>query len=157
MEQQIKLKKIYGDVFFTATRKQDNAYIYARWFGVQSVETVKEGGYKLLEMIMEKPCRMLLNSNKNVVGSWDMALEWAEVEWAPQMRSAGLRYLAQVVPSSIFASLTIDSLVLRIGDEFEIRTFEEEADAEAWLKSVGAQKPKYGFFRSADGDIGSPQ
>ena len=130
------MSKIYGDVFFTASRMEDNAYIYARWFGVQSVETVMQGGYKLLEMMQARPCARLLNSNKNVIGSWDMALDWAEHEWAPQMRVAGLRYLAQVVPSSIFAMITIENLVRQIGNEFEVRMFNEDAEAEAWLLSV---------------------
>ena len=138
MEQQVTLSKIYGDVFFTASRMEDNAYIYARWFGVQSVETVMQGGYKLLEMMQARPCASLLNSNKNVIGSWDMALSWAENEWAPQMRAAGLRYLAQVVPSSIYATFSIENLIQRIDDTFEIRTFEEEEEAAAWLQVVGS-------------------
>ena len=132
------MSKIYGDVFFTASRMEYNAYIYARWFGVQSVETVMQGGDKLLEMMQAKPCVRLLNSNKNVIGSWDMALSWAENEWAPQMRAAGLRYLAQVVPASIYATLSIENLIQRIDDNFEIRTFEEEEEAAAWLQVVGS-------------------
>ncbi|GAB3197731.1 hypothetical protein ABID22_000772 [Pontibacter aydingkolensis] len=140
MEQKIELKKVFGDVFFTAERVGENAYVNAQWFGVQSVETVKEGGYKMLEMMLEKPYAKLLNSNKHVLGSWDMALEWAENEWAPQMKKAGLRYIAQVVPSSIYATLTIESLIHKIDDQFEIRTFEDDEDAKAWLLSVEAMK-----------------
>jgi hypothetical protein len=136
MEQQVELRKVFGDVYFKAKRMPGNAFIYAQWFGVQSVETVIKGGNKVLEMIQDQPCAKLLNSNKNVIGSWDMALEWAENEWAPQMRAAGLRYLAQVVPSSIYATMTIENLIQRIGDTFEIRTFEEEAQAQAWLESI---------------------
>ncbi|RDV13032.1 hypothetical protein DXT99_21900 [Pontibacter diazotrophicus] len=136
MKEQVALQKVYGDVFFTARTIEGNAFIYAQWFGVQSVETVKEGGYKLLDMIKEQPCSKLLNSNKHVIGSWDMALDWAENEWAPQMKAAGLKYLAQVVPSSIYATLCIESLIQQIDSEFEIRMFEEDADAEAWLLSL---------------------
>lgn len=135
MEEQVTLEKVFGDVFFTARRMEGNAFVYAQWFGVQSIETVKEGGYKLLDMVKEQPCSKLLNSNKQVIGSWDMALEWAENEWAPQMRAAGLKYLAQVVPTSIYATLTIQNLLQHIDDTFEIRTFEDDADAEAWLLS----------------------
>lgn len=137
MEEQVTLEKVFGDVFFTARRMEGNAFIYTQWFGVQSVETVKEGGYKMLDMIKEQPCPKLLNSNKEVIGSWDMALEWAENEWAPQMRAAGLKYLAQVVPTSIYATLTIQNLIQHIDGTFEIRTFENDADAEAWLLSLG--------------------
>jgi hypothetical protein len=136
MEQQVKLSKVFGDVYFTAERMPGNTFIYARWYGVQSVETVMKGGYQLLDMMQQKPSAKLLNSNKNVIGSWDMALEWAENEWAPKMRGAGLRYLAQVVPTGIYANLSIESLIQRIDDTFEIRTFPEEAQAEAWLASL---------------------
>jgi hypothetical protein len=138
MEQQVALRKVFGEVYLRVDRRPDNAFIYAQWFGVQSIETVMEGGYKLLEMMHSKPCAKLLNSNRNVIGSWDMALAWAENEWAPQMRAAGLRYLAQVVPSSIYATLTIENLIQRIDEEFEIRTFEEDGHAEEWLLSVSA-------------------
>jgi hypothetical protein len=136
MKQQVELRKVFGDVFFTATRLHDDAILYAQWFGVQSVETVKEGGYKLLDIIKETPYTKLLNCNKNVVGSWDMALEWAENTWTPSMREAGLRYLAQIVPTSIYATLTIETLIQRIDKEFEIRIFEDVEEAEAWLRSV---------------------
>ncbi|MFT2009103.1 hypothetical protein ACMA1I_10550 [Pontibacter sp. 13R65] len=136
MEQQVELKKVFGDVFFKAKRINNGSILYAQWLGVQSVETVKEGGYKLLEMIKENPCSKLLNSNKNVVGSWDMALDWAEDTWTPLMKDAGLRYLAQVLPTSIYATFTIENLIQRIDKDLEIRIFEEDAAAEAWLRSV---------------------
>jgi len=136
MERQVELKKVFGDVYFRARFMPDNAFINAQWQGVQSVETVKQGGYKLIEMIKESGCTKLLNSNKNVIGSWDMALEWAENEWTPQIKAAGLRYLAQVIPSSIYASMTIESLIQSIDNEFEIRTFDNDESAEAWLRSV---------------------
>lgn len=139
MEQKVELKKVFGDVYFTAERVGNNSFIYAQWFGVQSVETVKEGGYKLLEMMRENPCPKLLNSNKNVIGSWDMALDWAQNEWAPQMKKAGLRYLAQVVPSSFYATMTIENLIQKIDRDFEIRTFEKDTDAIAWLDSIIAE------------------
>ncbi|ALI98031.1 hypothetical protein [Rufibacter tibetensis] len=131
MEDQVELKRVFGDVYFRARRDQNTSIVYAHWYGSQAVETVKAGGYKFLEMIKEKPYRKLLNSNEHVIGSWDLALEWAQNEWAPQMRKAGLRYLAYVVPTTIYASMTMEMLIQRIDDEFEIRN--KEADAEAWL------------------------
>lgn len=136
MEQQVELKKVFGDVFIRIKIMPGDAFIFAHWQGVQSAETVMQGGYKIIEMLQASSCTKLLNSNKHVIGSWDMALEWAENVWAPEVRAAGLRYLAQVVPTSIYASMTIESLIQRIDSDFEIRTFEDEALAEAWLRSV---------------------
>jgi hypothetical protein len=136
MEEQIRLKKIFGDVFFTADRINGGSILYAQWFGVQSIETVKEGADIMLQVIHETPYTKLLNSNKNVIGSWDMALDWVENTWTPLMKKAGLRYVAQVIPTSIYATLTIENLIQRIDKNFEIRIFEEDAAAEAWLRSV---------------------
>lgn len=136
MEQQVELKKVFGDVFFKAQRINNGSILYAQWNGVQSVETVMQGGNKLMEMIRETPYSKLLNSNKNVVGSWDMALDWVENTWTPEMKAAGLRYVAQVLPSSIYATLTIESLIKRIDKKLEIRMFESDEEAEAWLRSL---------------------
>ncbi len=71
------MEKVFGDVFFTSERLEDTVYIKAQWFGVQSVETVKEGDDTLLELMQEYSCPRLLNSNKKSDRSWDMVLEWA--------------------------------------------------------------------------------
>ncbi|MCC9166353.1 hypothetical protein [Pontibacter harenae] len=135
-QQQVRLKKVYGDVFFTATRINDVSILYAQWFGVQSEETVKGGGYKMLDMIKEQPYSKLLNCNRNVVGSWNTALDWVETTWTPQIKAAGLRYLAQVIPKSIYVTLTIESLIQRIDKDLEVRIFEDTEEAEAWLLSI---------------------
>lgn len=49
----------------------------------------------------------------------------------PQMKAAGLRYLPQVIPTSIYATLTIESLIQRIDEMFEIIIFEDDVAAEA--------------------------
>jgi hypothetical protein len=136
MQEQIELKQVFGDVYFRAKWSSDGSIVYGHWFGAQSVETVRGGGHKFLQMIKEKPFTKLLNNNEHVIGSWDMALDWVEKEWAPQMRAAGLRYLAYVVPSSYYATLTVDTIIQRIDDTFEIRTFDKDEDAQNWLLSI---------------------
>ncbi|AKQ45808.1 hypothetical protein TH63_09390 [Rufibacter radiotolerans] len=134
-EEQVELKRVYGNVFCRISRNSENSIVHARWFGPQSEETVKEGGQKLLELMSGKPYAKLLNCNREVIGSWDMALEWVQSEWAPQMRKEGLQYLAYVVPTSIYAIMTVESLIQRIDDTFEIRTFDDEQKALTWLLS----------------------
>ena len=136
MERNVALKKVFGEVYLRIELMPEDAFVNAQWSGVQSEETVKDGGFKILDMVRTSGCNKLLNSNKNVIGSWDMALEWAENVWAPAVRAAGLHYLAQVYPTSIYASMTIESLLPRIDGNFEIRTFDDEEDAENWLRSV---------------------
>ena len=70
MERKVTLKKFFGEEYLLLELMPGNAFINAQWSGVQSVETVMEGGNKILEMIKESGCPKLLNSNKNVIGSW---------------------------------------------------------------------------------------
>ncbi|GAA4295942.1 hypothetical protein [Nibribacter koreensis] len=135
--EKVELKRVFGDVYCRISRKSDNSIVHAQWFGAQSEETVKGGGLKMLELMRERPYAKLLNCNKEVIGSWDTALEWVETEWAPEMRKAGLRYLAYVVPTSVFATMTVEMAIQRLGDDFEIRTFDDEQNAESWLISLG--------------------
>lgn len=136
MEHQIELKKVFGEVFLTIDVAPDNTFINAQWSGVQSEETVMEGCEKLLELAQTYKCPGLLNSNKKVIGSWNMAVNWAANEWAPRMRAAGIKYFAQVLPSTILAATSIESFLQEVTGEFEIRNFDNDVNAENWLRSV---------------------
>ena len=54
----------------------------------------------------------------------------------PLIRKADLRYLAQVVPASIKATLTIESLIHKIDNTFESSIFDNDEDAAGGLLSV---------------------
>jgi len=128
-----ELRKDNGDVFLEIERQPDNSYVFANWIGLQSVETVQEGGKIMLEMMHERPYLKLLNSNKEVVGPWNTANDWVANTWTPQMQAAGLRYLAQVLGPGIYAQMTFKDLYQRIDDVFEIKMFDTNQDAMAWL------------------------
>jgi len=129
-----ELKKANGDVFFEARRTPDNSYISVNWVGIQSLETVVMGGNHILAMLREKPCQGLLNSNRELIGSWDAAVNWLAYKWAPQAKALGLRYNAHVISPGIYGQRSFDLFYKTLKKEFKIKSFSDEETAEAWLQ-----------------------
>src|SRR5688500_2483281 len=92
-----ELKRRDGEIFITLEYQPKENWIYVNWIGLQSVETVKEGGQAMLEMLQQTGCHKILNDNRELVGPWDNANDWVEQTWTPNMIANGLRYLAFIV------------------------------------------------------------
>ncbi|WP_205504594.1 hypothetical protein [Rufibacter psychrotolerans] len=137
----IELKKPNGDVFLIAERAPDNAYIHAHWIGIQTLETVKQGGNLHIQMLEEQPCPRLLNDHKELIGPWTVANEWIVQHWTPRVMALGLEYMAQVLAPGVYGKMSFHQLHQFIGDKFQIKMFEEVDPALAWLLTVGTSDP----------------
>jgi len=129
-----ELKKAEGFTFFEAGRTPDNAYIYVNWIGIQSLETVVMGGNHLLTMLRQKPCQGLLNSNRELIGSWETAVSWLTHRWVPQAKASGLRYYAHVLSPGIYGRRSFDLFYPILQREFDLALFEDETSAIVWLQ-----------------------
>lgn len=125
-----------GHVFLTAERNRLEGWIHARWTGVQTLETVMEGGLAYVQMLHEEPCPKLLNDHSELIGRFTAANDWIAQVWTPLILQAGLRYFAHVLSPGVFGQLSIEDLHQRIEGVFELRMFDEVEDAKAWLRSV---------------------
>jgi hypothetical protein len=127
------LRRDNGEVFVVFERMPGNTFILAQWVGMQSLETVRQGGTYFIHMLQQQACPKLLNSHKDLIGTWTMATEWAEVDWTPQVRALGLRYMAQVLAPGVYGQMSYHQLHPRIEDKLEIRMFGDERSARQWL------------------------
>lgn len=128
-----ELKKASGDVFFEAWRAPDNAFIYVNWIGIQSMETIVMGGNQVLNMLRDKPCPAILNSNRELVGPWDVAVSWLKSRWAPQASELGVRYYAHVLSPGIFGKRSFEQLHPSLKAYFKVKSYEDESMAEEWI------------------------
>ena len=128
-----ELKKANGDVFFEVRRTTDNSFISMNWVGIQSLETIVMGCNQVLTMLREKPCPRLLNSNRELIGPWEVAVNWLAYKWAPQAKSLGLRYYAHVLSPGIYGQRSFQSLYPALQSQLNIEVFEDEKKAEEWL------------------------
>ena len=130
-----ELKKAEGFTFFEAKRTPENSFIYVNWIGIQSLETVVMGGNHVLTMLRDKPCQGLLNSNRELIGSWEVAVSWLTHKWVPQAKALGLRYFAHVLSPGIYGRRSFDLFYPTLRSELEIEVFEDENSAEEWLQT----------------------
>ncbi len=129
-----ELKKANGDVYFEARRLAHNDYLFVNWIGIQSLETMVMGSNHILALLRERPCRGLLNSNRELIGPWDMAVSYLAHRWAPAANALGLRYFAHVLSPGIFGQRSFDQFSKQLKDQLILKSFEEQSQAEQWLQ-----------------------
>jgi hypothetical protein len=130
----IELKKANGDVFLEARRMPDNSFILANWIGIQSLETMVVGGNQILALLRERSCPGFLNSNKELIGPWEIAVNWLAFKWVPKAKLSGLHYFAHVLSPGIYGRRSFQNLYPKISGQLEVKTFEADKEAEAWLQ-----------------------
>ncbi len=106
------------------------------WTGFQTVDAVKGGGMKMMEMLQASGFHKVMNDNTNVMGTWSEAADWAGQEWFPMMEKAGLRYFAWVYSPSAFSRLSAEKAVdVKVGNAI-VQFFTDTESAREWLRSL---------------------
>lgn len=91
------------------------------------------GSNQILALLREKPCKGLMNSNRELIGPWEAAVNWLAYKWAPQAKVLGLRYMAHVLSPGIYGQRSFKSLYPLLEELLNLRSFEDEDTAERWL------------------------
>lgn len=138
-----ELRKGNGDVFLEARRMPDNSFIMANWIGIQSLETMVMGNNHILALLQERPCPGMLNSNKELIGPWETAVNWLAFKWTPKAKSAGLQFFAHVLSPGVYGQRSFEALYPKLVNQLQVEAFEDERSAQAWLQA------KYLQYRSA--------
>lgn len=128
-----KLEKVNGDVFFEAGRMLDNSFIIANWIGIQTLETIVMGNNQILKMLRERVCPGFLNSNRELVGPWEVAANWLAYKWVPQAKELGLENFAHVMSPGIYGQRSFKKFSEAVNTRMDIKAFEDEGAAKEWL------------------------
>ena len=78
----------------------------------------------------------MLNDNSKVVGSWSGANNWIAQNWMPQALAMGLKRFAHIVSPGIFGQASAAEMITRVGNQFEMRLFQDIDLAKAWLRGA---------------------
>lgn len=125
----------YKDDSITITYNEQYHRLDVDWTGFQSFDSVQRGGMLLLKMLKENHCHKILNDNRNVLGTWSEASEWAGEVWFPMIEKAGLEYFAWIYSPSVFSQLSAKKSVdIAIGNVVT-QFFTDISIAEGWLNS----------------------
>ncbi|CAA9305710.1 MAG: hypothetical protein AVDCRST_MAG56-6489 [uncultured Cytophagales bacterium] len=110
----------------------EQQYVYVNWKGFHSVESVKSGCEKLLQVLTEKHCKRVLNDNRMVSGPWLGAADWVATDWFPRVYATGVEKFAWIVSPNIFSQMSTE--VTQSKNKSEVtRTFDDHAKAASWL------------------------
>ena len=129
-----ELTSSFDKVFLTIEYDAANQLIYNNWMGVVPTESVIQGCQATIDFLREHPCPSMLNDNRALIGSWSAANDWIAANWVPQVLRLGLRRFAHIVSPGIFGQASAAELVTRVGNQLEIRLFQDAAQAQAWLQ-----------------------
>jgi len=77
----------------------------------------------------------VFNDNREVIGTWSEASDWAAEVWLPLMEDAGLQFFAWVFSASVFSQLSAQKSVDNKDKKSEIAFFYQAEDAIEWLDS----------------------
>ncbi|WP_143437151.1 MULTISPECIES: hypothetical protein [Hymenobacter] len=115
--------------------RPEGPWIHADWIGYPTGNSVLQGALAYLDQMQKQGCRAVLNDNRRLVGRWDASLEFLEQQWIPHALSTGLRYWAHLDNPGAFSVESADALRTRINGRFEVGIFEDQLQAEDWLRA----------------------
>ncbi|NDK56650.1 hypothetical protein [Pontibacter fetidus] len=135
-----ELRKSNGDVFFEAERATDNSFICVNWIGVQSLESIVMGGNLLLAMLRKQSCQTIVNNNHELVGPWEVGINFMAYKWAPEAKVLGVKFFAHILSYGIYGRSSFEAFAPLVKSFFEVASFEDESAAKTWAKVKAAPR-----------------
>jgi LytTr DNA-binding domain len=123
----------------------ERGFVYANWKGYVSVEQVKEGVEKILNLHIQYHCHRLINDNRELFGSWTQCIRWFETDFMPRAIATGLEKIAFIYSRDPSARYSVDRF-LEVNDQYSAQTFEDHRTAIDWIMGVVAPqelRPEY--------------
>lgn len=137
------MKTILKEKFAEMVFDEETPCFIIKWYGFQQVALVKPFCERIVvefgKMLEQNPhCVHFIGDTREIdVVSPDIQVYWQEV-WNPAMYAAGGRFLAVLVPSSVFAQFTVEMYSENTNEtlrEVKVRIFDKVEEAKKWLKT----------------------
>ena len=128
----MQLRTIVDTPGISISYDAENQWLYVNWKGAHDPASSWAACGLMLEAMRAFPCPKILNDNSSITRT-TMQLSARSLDWLAQMRAAGLRYLAWVMPRELDSRRTTEGVVLGI-EAPVVCTFDDVASACAWLQ-----------------------
>jgi hypothetical protein len=118
-----------------------NDWLYLDWQGELTLPAVQQACMALANCYLQRPYSHILNSNEQVTGvNWNVAL-WLATEFLPHMSLAGIQHVAWIYSPSLRGQHLVHTVLSWLPGSL-ITTFDDVADAYAWLKHTRVGQPR---------------
>jgi len=126
----------YSNEYLTIGCNHQQEWMEANWTGHQNFKSVQNGGLQMVTLLRSSGLKKVLNDNREVLGNWSEASDWAGKVWFPMMIEAGLQDFAWIFSPSIFAQLAAQKSFDVSDGKANVRFFYDIEEAKRWLKET---------------------
>jgi hypothetical protein len=136
----MKLHPIFQTPCLSAHYDLSNDWLYLDWQGELTLPAVQQACLALASCYLQRPYSHILNSNEQVTGvSWNVAL-WLVTDFLKFMPLAGIEHVAWIYSSSLRGHSLVHTVLSLLPGSL-ITTFDDVADAYAWLEHTRVGQP----------------
>ncbi len=131
---------LYTKPYLTIEFNASLGCINQHWKGFAKSEEFRHGIEKSLELFKQHKANKIISNTKNFAVVRKEDTDWVATQITPLLVQNGLRYMAFILPSSAFTKLSVDNFKSKADDVVQIRYFDDQQMAEAWLESMSGSK-----------------
>ncbi|GAL83163.1 hypothetical protein MYP_389 [Sporocytophaga myxococcoides] len=126
------------DIFYNP----DLNVVVMNWYGYSTSRQLKSGSEKMLATLVEHKANKVLANIKDMILISTEDQNWIEHSFIPRSSEKGFKAIAIVKPTSYFNRVAIENIATKVEnrDLVQIKIFDHEEEAIAWLKEVEIEK-----------------
>ncbi len=110
--------------------------ISQHWKGYAKSEQFRAGIEKSIEFFKHKQAVCLISNTKELAVVSNEDTQWAATYATPLMMGYGMKYVAFIVPTNVFAQVSVNNFKSKTEDKLQLRYFTDLEKAKAWLREV---------------------
>lgn len=131
------MRKIYYESEFVKISFDEAQHLgVAEWNGFLSSKDYRENAVRCLELIEHYELKFWLGDNRKMKAIRQADQQWTVEVMVPRLLASSMRRMANLVSEDIFNKMAVEQMIKRVSplNNLQIRDFESEAAAMAWLK-----------------------
>ncbi|MEM6845774.1 MAG: hypothetical protein AAF944_01630 [Bacteroidota bacterium] len=123
--------------FIEAEYDQSINAVVSQWLTPPTSEEFRVGMNHLITMLQNSPTGTLLTDTTNLGAINEENQVWSYTEWLENARAAGYDTLVLIMPSDIFAQMSVEDIMEQANaatkNQVVNQYFDNETDARAWI------------------------
>jgi hypothetical protein len=124
----------YEAEFLTIEWDDSIEAVIMNWTGFAESDEYREGLNEGLELVKRHDTENWLADLREMKTVSQADQEWTQDDWHPRAFETPLSNMAIVQPESVVTEMSVEDLVQEIGEQITMKTFDNRADARAWLE-----------------------
>ncbi len=131
---------LYQKPYVTIERNDQLKCLIQNWKGFASSANFREAINVSLKLFEQGGYEKIISNTKEFSLVKKEDTDWVAQVVTPQMVKQGLRYMAFIVPTNVFAQITVDNFKEEANKVVSIRYFDKSEAAIAWFQETDSKQ-----------------